>query len=217
MQRKLVLLRLSIMKKIYLTFGLLVILFACESINIPDYECSENGAYFDVEGIETSHVRRDDFSVQYPRLDTVDFNLHRVMVNYQVSYYSENSWSFPKLSFIPKAYALSVSCIQGWKGSKEGLENIEVRTQFAINDNIAAGDKVNELMNIVVYPGIGDFGEIYDLEEYLDQNSIKIESLFFLLFLKEKPTVSDTVAFDIEVELGNGEKYNVSTEPIIYQ
>lgn len=174
--------------------------------------CPDALQYFDINGVEAtiySTMGSKGFDEQLTTYDSTTVENYYINCNYNVTYYSDNSFSLPAL-FINSAYALS--CLEnGYGGSKEGLENVYVITKQDFSSTYHSGDTINAL--VMATDG---FNNYMPLEKYVSNNSQGIRFSSVNIKLSEKPgNQAAAHGFTIIFKLKNGEEYTVNT-PAVY-
>jgi len=159
------------------------------------------GDYFRLTGIRSiNHQSKDgvylEEGVQIKFEDYRGFNC-----NYTVSYYSSLEASSPISSGLGQLHALD--CLnEGWAGSEDYYESIEVITLNDFNDEYRQGDTISELFNLA--------------ENLAFHDSIPIRDYFFYFQLPEPPTLSSAFKVKVIVELQNGRRFEKESPTVVF-
>ena len=191
--------------------------FGFQNCNPYDIDCgcpSPIGEYFDIEGITLSKRKSSGTccTAVLQENEEISFSdFYGIVLQYEVRFHSsnhkpQNSWGF---SLINSAYACS--CVEnGWLGSKEEkINNLSIITLNDFDDNHIANEEINDLFEVRTRENL------FDLTEYLAQDTSLIEFRELDLKLKQAPVLNDTFAVKIMLELSTQEVYESESIPVI--
>lgn len=196
------------MKKSIAFAFLFAILFCCEVTDDPGGECPPSLPFFDIDGMNVSNLifNNDCCPEDAPDGITIPFDRHKIGGTFSFSLHAKGP---SKGGFLGNAYALS--CIAGGhEGSLEEIENIIVTTNYDLFENYLAEDTINDLL---IFDNIQSQKPLH---EYLSDDK-SIPNPRYHMYLTEKPTLTDTVSFNITLILDNGESYSGTTARVVYE
>ena len=203
-------------KYVYLTF-LLAIGFSLGNCGFDDdCDCSGIDPFFDIMGMELSQVAADqDMSIeQLPENSNVSFgNYEGIALQFEVNYISQLqdrfNWNFSLIN-----NALACSCIpDGHEGAKtESFKSLNVITLNDYDDDHLAGSSINDLLSIS--PEYEPM--IEPLTDLLARNEL-IQYEHYFLKPGSQPTLNDTLKFQVDIELSNGELYSEEVYEVVIE
>lgn len=200
------------MKKLVFTYLLLFGFLRCD-MNEFEGECPEpTQPYFDIIGLTLIDQQKpSDCCAELITTGKVPFDQHQVQVQYDFVTIAQQPKQQKSILFMNSSFALS--CIgNGYKGSKETLERLSVTANFDIDDEHPANSSIDNLLFIRT------FEKELSLADYIEEQKGQfIEEPFLLFRLIERPQLSDSMSFNVSVQLTNGEAYTSTTQQVIYE
>lgn len=196
------------MKKLIALALLFTVFWGCE-VTDDGGECPEALPFFNINGLNIENRAFETFCCGdiIPNNARVPFEQFSIYGFYDYSLHASQP---AKGGFLSRSYALS--CLAGGhEGSKETISEFVVTTNLDFNKNYLARDTINDLLTF------NDFFTERTLNEFLADEERAILSPQFFLRLTERPTLPDTISFNIHIVLNNEERYTGTTGSVIIE
>lgn len=192
-------------KIVFLTLILTIGFTFQNCCNCPEID----GEFFDIRDMEVIHQDSRGF---FTDLEELSFNEYGFLaLIFEVDYIAFQEcmhWNFSTMS---SAYGCDCT-VNGTSGSRdEMIQNLDVITVNDYNEDYAAGDTINELINVFT------FGEEIDLNTYVESVVENIQETSLRMTLDEVPTMNNEFQVRIRMDLSTGERYDVISRAISFQ
>ena len=170
--------------------------------------------FFDIQNIALNHQKNTQYggSTTYNNTIPLDFeSYYGLKVAFEVDYIAKIEMHRPScFSLFSSAWACDCES-PGFQGTKkEKLKSLTILSSLPFNENYTTGDTLNTLFDISHL----NQGTKSDLNAFIASDTSLIQSEFFYLHLKEKPSKSRFFQATFIFDLGDGEVYQVESEPL---